>query len=240
LLLDIKLIRPNEEQPREQIGDLSGLKDSIREKGIIEPLVVKESNGGYLIISGERRFRAAQEIGLDKVPCVVRESDAQDTLEVALIENLQRKDLTAFEEADALKLLSKEFKLSHDAIAVKIGKSRSTITETISLSAIPQDIRELCNKHSITAKSVLMQIARQETHAEMLSLTTSIVQRGMNRAEVRNARKPLNSKKAKPFTYKHRSENGAFQLTLKFNKPEVEREELINTLRSILQKLESQ
>jgi ParB family chromosome partitioning protein len=241
LLIDIKQISPNESQPREQVGDLSGLKTSIKEKGVIEPLVVKEVDGLYILIAGERRYRACIELGLEKIPCVIRESDDQDTLEIALIENLQRKDLTAFEEADALKSLSVNFKLTHEAISAKIGKSRNTISETVTLSNIPPDIRTLCSSHNIFAKSVLLQIARQETHAEMLSLTKNIIEGGMNRAEVRQASKPASAtSQSRPFTYRHKSEEGDFTLMVKFKKTEVEREELIGALRSILKKLEDE
>ena len=136
IMIATSKVKPNSDQPRSVIGDLSGLKASIKEKGILEPLVVKEREDHYIIISGERRYRAAVELNLKEIPCIVRESDKQDTLEVALIENLQRKDLTAFEEADALNSLSKDHKLSHEDIGRKIGKSRTAVTETSESYAI--------------------------------------------------------------------------------------------------------
>lgn len=239
ILIDVSKLKPNSDQPRNNVGDLSGLKDSIREKGIIEPLIVKRDGEGYLIISGERRFRASVELGLDKLPCIVRDSDQMDTLEIALIENLQRKDLSSFEEADGLRRLADEFGLTHDEIAGKIGKSRTTITESITLSYIPEDIRLLCVNNGITAKTMLLQIAREETHAEMLALTQEIIERGLSRNETRAARKPNNESRPKPFTFRQKATDGSFVFNLKFKKSEVSKEELIQTVRSILEKLET-
>ena len=239
-LIPTERIVPDANQPRDSVGDLSGLKDSIKEKGIIEPLVVRREGDKYRIISGERRYQAAKEVGLDKIPCVVRESDDQDTLEVALIENMQRLDLSPFEEADGLRQLSTRFQMAHEEIARKIGKSRTSVTETMSLSIIPEEIRRLCNNHGIKAKSTLLQIARQETAAEMLALTQDIISRGMTRDEARKARKETKepSNRPRPMTFKHKSKSRGFTLTLKFKKTEVEKQEMIEALRSVLAELE--
>jgi ParB family chromosome partitioning protein len=239
-MVEISRLSPNPDQPREHTGDLSGLKDSIREKGIIEPLVIKRAGKHYVIISGERRYRAALELGLEKLPCIIRESDQQDTLEVALIENLQRKDLTPFEEAEGLSQLASKFNLSHEEISKKIGKSRTSVTETLSLSAIPEDIRTLCLNHGITAKSMLLQIARQETHAEMLALAQQIIQQGMKREEARTKRKTVSTKRPKPFTFRKRHPEGKFTLTVKFKKSEIEKQELIEALKAVLADLEKE
>lgn len=238
LYLPLARIQPNHEQPRSNVGDLSGLKESIREKGILEPLVVRREGDRYLIISGERRYRASVELELEKVPCVVRESDDQDTLEVALIENMQRKDLTPFEEADGLRQLVDKFQMNHDEVAKKIGKSRTSVSESLSLSHIPKDIRALCANHGIMSKSMLLQIARQETHAEMLSLANEIIERGLRRSEARKVRSSASASRPKAYTFRNKAEDGSFTLTLKFKRSEVEKEELIAALRRTLAKLE--
>lgn len=238
-LIPISQVRPNDNQPRANIGDLSGLKASIREKGIIEPIVVRRHEGKYLIISGERRYRAALELGLEKIPGIIRTSDDLDSLEIALIENLQRKDLTPFEEAEGLRRLAENYGLTHEEIAGKIGKSRNSVTESLSLTAIPEEIRTLCTNHGITAKSVLVQIARQETAAEMLDLTQQIIKKGMTRSEVRAAKRKNSPEKPKPLVFRHRPEKGNFTLTIKFKKSEVSREELINALESALEELKN-
>lgn len=236
-LIPVNQIRPNEEQPRKTIGDLSGLKASIREKGIIEPIVIRRHEGKYLIVSGERRYRAALELGLDRLPCIIRTSDDLDSLEVGLIENLQRKDLTPFEEADGLRSLSENHGLTHDEIAGKIGKSRNSVTETLSLTAIPQEIRSLCSNHGITAKSMLLQIARQETAAEMLDLAQQIIKKGMTRTEVRAERRKGPQTSPKPHIFRHKPKDGKFTVTVKFKKSDASREELIKALESALRKL---
>ena len=239
LNLPLGQVRPNENQPRGNVGDLSGLKESIREKGVLEPLVVRREGDHYLIISGERRYRASVELGLERIPCVLRESDDQDTLEVALIENIQRKDLTPFEEADGLRQLVERFGMNHEEVAKKIGKSRTSVSESLSLSHIPQDIRALCTNHGIMSKSMLLQIARQETHAEMLSLANEIIERGLRRNEARQVRSTKSADRPKAFTFRSKAEDGSYTLTLKFKRSEVERNELIEALKRAISKLEA-
>src|SRR5208282_3322331 len=125
-MLPISKIRPNPDQPRKFIGDVTELANSIREKGVLEPLLVRyvPREDTYYIISGERRFHASRAAGLRALPCIEKIADDAETLELALIENLQRKDLTACEEADGLNRLAEHFDYTHDDIAKKIGKAR--------------------------------------------------------------------------------------------------------------------
>src|SRR5687767_15124936 len=143
-LVPIEDIDANPNQPRQNLGDLSELISSVKEKGIIEPIVVRPNGSRFEIIAGERRYRAAVEAGLAEVPCVVRNANDVEVLELALIENLQRKDLTPFEEADGFKALAETYGYTHEQMAEKLGKSRSTITEMLSLTAIPDEVRLLC------------------------------------------------------------------------------------------------
>lgn len=138
----IASIVPNPFQPREVFDDaaIAELAASIREKGLLQPLLVRPSANGYQLIAGERRFRAAQRAGLDRVPISVREADDVEVLELALIENLQRENLNPIEEARAFKRLGDEFHLSQEDIAARVGKSRSAVTNSIRLLQLPASI----------------------------------------------------------------------------------------------------
>ena len=160
------------------MGDLSELIASIAEKGIIEPLVVRQRGGRYQIIAGERRYHASVQAGLREVPVVIRESDDIEVMELALVENLQRKDLTAFEEAEALLQLCETCSYTHEDLAQKLGKSRTSITESLSLAAMPEEVRNLCRLADITAKSTLLQIVRQGDPKKMLALVEKVAQGG--------------------------------------------------------------
>src|SRR6202789_4507956 len=152
-MIPVDKIRPNPDQPRKLIGDLHELSNSIREKGVLEPLLVRyiPREDTYYIISGERRFHAAQAAGLHELPCIEKIADDAETLELALIENLQRKDCTAFEEADGLQRLADHFEYTHDDIARKIGRARSSVTETLSLRNIPEQIRRQCIESGVVS-----------------------------------------------------------------------------------------
>ena len=137
-MIPLDKIRPNPDQPRKMLGDLSELIESIKQKGVLEPLLVRyiPREDEYHIISGERRYHSSRAAGLREVPCIEKIADDAETLELALIENMQRKDLTPFEEAEGLYRLAEQFDYTHDDIAKKIGRSRSSVTETLSLRSI--------------------------------------------------------------------------------------------------------
>jgi ParB family chromosome partitioning protein len=120
-MIDIQRIEPNPHQPRKDFGDLSEMVRSVKEKGVLEPILVRDLGGKYQIIAGERRYQASKMAGLQRVPCIEIDVDARGMLEISLIENLQRRDLTAFEEAGALQRLSDQFRYTHDEIARKLG-----------------------------------------------------------------------------------------------------------------------
>jgi len=167
-VIDIDRIEPNPDQPRTEIGDLTELSASIKEKGVLEPLLVlANGDGNYMIIAGERRWRASRLAGLTEVPCVVIDTDEQGVAEIALIENLQRKDLNIWEEADGLKALAEKFGYTQDQIAQKISKSRTTVTELMTIAGLPQNIRERCREMSIGSKSSLLEVARQFDESAM-------------------------------------------------------------------------
>src|SRR5918992_3287535 len=162
-LIALDQLDPNPEQPRVEIGDLTELTASIKDKGVLEPLLVRPSRGTgrWMIIAGERRWRAARAAGLREVPCIEMDVDDRAVAEIALIENLQRKDLTPWEEADGLAALCERYGYTHEEVSRKVGKSRSTVTEALSISTLPEDIRERCRRADIAAKTLLLEIVRQ-------------------------------------------------------------------------------
>lgn len=227
----ISMVQPNPDQPRKDMGDLQGLADSIAEQGVLEPILVNRVRDGYMIISGERRYQACKLLERDTVPCLVKNLNESQTLEVALVENLQRKDLHPFEEADGLKGLFEAFGYTHDQIARKIGKSRSSVTETLTLAGLSREVRQAAVEAGITAKSMLLSVTRLETIDEQLALVARIAQ-GAGREEVRRSSKK--QQRAKPFVYKFRDPGKTYSFNLRFKKSEVPKAELINVLESIL------
>jgi ParB family chromosome partitioning protein len=144
--IPIENITPNPHQPRTRIdaGELAELAASIREHGIIQPLIITESSqtDQYTLVAGERRLVAARQAGLRQVPAIIREASEQQLVELALVENVQRTDLNPLEAAEAYRQLSEDFGLSHEEIATRVGKSRTTITNTLRLLNLPQSIQK--------------------------------------------------------------------------------------------------
>jgi ParB family transcriptional regulator, chromosome partitioning protein len=241
-MIPVEQIRPNPDQPRKSIGDLRDLTDSVREKGVLEPLLVRfvPCEDCYYIISGERRYHAARAAGLREIPCIEKSADDAETLEIGLIENLQRKDLTAFEEADGLHRLATQFEYTHEDVARKIGRARSSVTETLSLRNIPDALRKKCVDQGISSKSLLLQIARQPTEKKMVEMLHRILQGGLTRDEARRERREEQSgpQRPQPFIFQFEPENEAFRFRIQFKKSHVSRDELIGTLREILAQLE--
>jgi len=241
-MIPVENIRPNPEQPRKALGDLRDLTESIREKGVLEPLLVRyvPSEECYHIISGERRYHASRAAGLHEVPCIEKVADDAETLELGLIENIQRKDLTPFEEADGLHRLATQFEYTHEDMAQKIGRARSSVTETLSLRNIPETIRRKCVEHGVSSKSVLLQIARQPTEKKMAEMLHRILQGGLTRDEARRARRDeqQGGPRPQPFVFHFEPETEKFKLRIQFRKSNVSRDELISTLREILASLE--
>jgi ParB family transcriptional regulator, chromosome partitioning protein len=237
---------PNPEQPRVEIGDLAELTASIKEKGVLEPLLVKPSklSGRWMIIAGERRWRAAREAGVREVPCIEMDVDDRAVAEIALIENMQRKDLTAWEEADGLAALCERFGYTHEEVARKVGKSRSTVTEAMSIATLPESIREQCRRADIGTKSLLLQIVRQPDVESMRRITEEITLRGMTRDEARAARRSVMGtttrgvKTSGPYTYRYAPPGKEFKLELRFRRAQVERAEIAAALRAAAASLE--
>src|SRR5258708_8626440 len=194
-MIRVDQIRPNPDQPRKALGDLTELTESIREKGVLEPLLVRyvPREECYYIISGERRYHSARAAGLREVRCIEKRADDAETLEIALIENIQRKDLTPFEEADGLYGLASQFEYTHEDVAKKIGRARSSVTETLSLRNIPEALRKKCVEQGLMSKSVLLQIARQPSEKKILQMLHPILQRGLTRTQAHRDRLDVSS-----------------------------------------------
>ena len=218
-LIPIDQIDPNPNQPRQVMGDLSELISSIAEKGILEPLVVRQRGDRYQIIAGERRYQAAVQVGLRDLPAVIREVDDTEVIELALIENLQRKDLTPFEEAEALHGLADRCGYTHEDLARRLGKSRTAVTESLALVVMPEEVRTLCRLADISSKSLLLQIVRQEAPEKMTALIEKIAsQGGTTRQQLREATAKPKVGRPKHYVFAYRPPTKAFHLKLNFTK----------------------
>jgi ParB family chromosome partitioning protein len=222
------------------MGDLSELMASVAEKGIIEPLIVRQVGSRFQIIAGERRYHAAVQVGLRDVPVVIRDVSDAEVMELALVENLQRKDLTAFEEAEALHQLAHKCGYTHEDMARKLGKSRTSVTESLALNSMPDEVRNLCRLADINSKSTLLTIIRQGDPARMLALVEKLAGQGnATRQAVRDeVAKPAARPKA--FVFAFRPPTKAFNLRLQFSKSKVGRDEINDALEGIIRELRNQ
>lgn len=175
-------IRPNPHQPRSQMDEtaLQELADSIVEHGLIQPLIVHDDGGGqYTLIAGERRWRAAQKAGLEELPVLVKQATPQTMLEIALIENIQRADLNALEEAAAYQQLVEEFGLTQEAVARRVGKSRPTVTNALRLLDLPAKVQQAVIDGEISG-SHARTLAALPTPEAQLALLQLILKQGLN------------------------------------------------------------
>jgi ParB family transcriptional regulator, chromosome partitioning protein len=237
-MIALDRLEPNPQQPRVDLGDLEELVASIKERGVLEPLLVRPSQvgGRFMIISGERRFRAAREAGLREVPCIELNVDDRAVAEIALIENLQRKDLTPYEESEGLLALKERFGYTHEDIAKKIGKSRSSVTESLIIAGLPDEIKSLCQKANINSKSMLLQVAKQSDDASMLEFVNRVSKQGMNRDEARKANNKKQSR-PQPYVYRHQSSSKDYTVEVRFRKSSVSRDELLQVVQKLLAEL---
>ena len=240
-LVPIDELDPNPNQPRQVMGDLSELMASIAEKGIIEPIIVRQRGPRFQIVAGERRYQAAVQVGLRDVPIVIRDVDDHEVIEIALIENLQRKDLTPFEEAEALHSLSARCHYTPEDLARRLGKSRTSITESLSLNNMPEEVKNLCRLADIHSKSLLLQVVRQGDHEKMVALVEKIAREGgVTRETVRKETAKPKAGRPKAFVFSYKAPTKAFKLQLRFTKARVDRDEVIEALENIIKELRSQ
>ncbi|HSB06338.1 MAG TPA: ParB/RepB/Spo0J family partition protein [Thermodesulfobacteriota bacterium] len=181
LYCGIEEIRPSRSQPRKHFDEskLQELADSIKEKGILEPLIVRKAADGYEIVVGERRWRAAQKAGLGEVPVLVKAFGDREALEVSLIENLQRDDLNPLEEAEAFKHVVEEFEISQEDLGARLGKDRTTIANTLRLLKLPSEVKDHLLQNRISpghARAILS----LETKEKQMELCNFIIQKGLS------------------------------------------------------------
>ncbi len=196
LELDINTVEPNREQPRKKFDKekLQALADSIKEHGIISPIIAVKEKDYYKIVAGERRWRAAKLIGLEKVPVIVKEYDEFETEQVALVENLQREDLNLIEEATGYMRLIERYGLTQEELSQKIGKSRTAITNTMRILKLPQKVLEFVEQGKLTeghARAIL----GAENEKEMIKLAQTVVNLDLS---VRQTEALAKKKESKP------------------------------------------
>ncbi|HMK52965.1 MAG TPA: ParB/RepB/Spo0J family partition protein [Thermodesulfobacteriota bacterium] len=181
LYCGIEEIIPNRSQPRKRFDEskLQELAESIREKGILEPLIVRRTDQGYELMVGERRWRAAQKAGLKEVPVLVKEVEKGEALEISLIENLQREDLNPIEAAEAFKHLIEEFNISQEDLSKRIGKDRTTIANTLRLLKLPMEVKNELLQNRITSghARAILSLESKEKQKELCAL---IIKKGLS------------------------------------------------------------
>ncbi len=224
--IQIDLIMPNPDQPRKTIDDeeLNELADSIKEKGILQPILVTQKNGKYLIVAGERRFLAAKRANLTKVPAIVRRFNEEEILEIALIENIQRKDLNPIDEAFAITQLIEKCSLTHEQVAKKLGKSRVYVTNVTRLLKLPTIVKTKIIENKITRGHALP-LLQLDDESKIIEISEKIEKEGLSVREVEKLVKNLSENKEKKDIVKNKKEEDIEpfikdieeKLTYKFN-----------------------
>lgn len=192
--IEIGLIDRNLSQPRKIFDEqaLNELAESIKTYGIVQPIIVNEKDGRFIIVAGERRWRAARIAGLKTIPCLIKDYSKQEISEISIIENLQREDLNPIESARAIKNLLDEFNLTQEEVADKIGKSRPAVANTLRLLTLPETIVGLVESNKISAGHARALLAI-ENPVKQKEIALSIIEKGLNVRETENLIKALNN-----------------------------------------------
>ena len=252
-MVPLTAIEPDPNQPRSALGNIDELTASIRDRGVLEPILVRPkpdadpgSEVRLRIISGERRYSAALEAGLYEIPAIEMDVSEDEALEIALVENLQRKDLTPFEEAEGYQALRKRHDYTHDRIATAVGKSRTMVTESLKLLRMPARVREAALALGVQSRSVLLEVMRaSDDENERIALLEKVSDHRLTRNDLRDearrrsAARRSASRRRKPHTFKFRSPDKTYSLSLSFRKSEVDRDDLIQALESVLEEIRS-
>ncbi len=254
-ILPLAQIEPDPNQPRSSMGDLEELMSSIQNKGVLEPILVRvidpesgrSARTKYRIISGERRFQASKALDRDDIPAIIMDVEEDEALEIGLIENLQRKDLTPFEEAEGYRALGEIHGYTQEQIAAAVSQARSSVTESLQLLKMSQRVRGAADALGVHSKSLLLGVQKAaETDTEQIRLLERISASEITRDDLRvkaRARKAVRTTRtpkrdARPvFTFKDPSKT--FSLSLRFQQSEVDKEDLISALETILHELKS-
>ena len=223
--IDINNIKPNANQPRKTFdeGKLEELADSIREHGLIQPLVVRKSTNGYEIVAGERRWRAARKIGIKEIPAVVRELSDEENMLLAIIENMQREDLDPIEEAEGISQMIETYGLSQEQVSKSLGKSRPYITNQLRLLKLPEEIRKMVSDGRLSSGHVRALITIDDEEKQ-IKLAVQAVEQGLSVRQVealakanKNVKKSKSAKKKKSADVKRVEEDLKVALGTKVN-----------------------
>jgi len=243
--IPIDRISPDAIQPRKHFPEksLQELTASIAAHGVLQPLTVSHNRAGdsFTIVTGERRWRAARRAGLTQLPCIIlNELTDQERFYHQLVENLQRDDITPFEEADAFRALAEKFHLKHEQIAQIVGKSRTYVTKTIGLARVPESVRRLCAQRGIASREHFTILAQQKTEPAMLVLLEKLAQHGN---DVRTARQVVRSprsreRKSRPFEFRYRSRE--YTVQVRFIKHKASKREIVHALTEALNSLDNE
>jgi ParB family chromosome partitioning protein len=244
-LIPIDRMAPDPTQPRKHFPEkaLQELTESIAAHGVLQPLTVSynRADDTFTIVTGERRYRAARRVGLRQLPCLVlNELTDQERLYQQLVENLQREDITPFEEAEALRVLAEKFDLKHQRIAEIVAKSRTYVTKTIGLARIPESVRHLCAQRGIISREQLTLVAQQKTEPLMLAFLEKLAQHGN---DVRTARKVARSPrwhqgKGRAFEFCYQARG--YTVRVRFAKNKASKRAIANALTEALGSLDNQ
>jgi len=226
-------------QPRKDFGDLIELSESIKEKGILEPVLVRPKNGQFEIIAGERRCRAAKLAELKEIPCIEYDVADNEALELSIIENIQRKDLDIFEQAYSLKSLNEIYGYTHQDIAQKIGKSRVTVSELIRVTDLPPNVIRQCIELNITSKTFLLELVKLENEDEMLEVLTNYSEKPFSRDKIKEKRKGEENNKEKKTTggglkFNFTTEDKAVKIKFDIKSDEMDKEKIIEILEKLI------
>lgn len=207
--VQVKDIHANQNQPRKNFDEqkLNELADSIKEHGILQPVILRKKAGTYELVAGERRWRAAQKAGIEKIPAIIKDLSDSDVMEIALIENLQREDLNPLEEAAAYKKLIEEFGMTQEELSKRVGKSRSQIANTVRLLNLDDEIKELISEGKMTAGHARALLAIEDKK-ERLRLARKISEDNMSVRQIEETVKIKTQEKRK--SKKNEDVNPAF------------------------------
>jgi ParB family chromosome partitioning protein len=246
--IPIHLIEANPDQPRSAMGDLSDLTRSIVDKGVLEPILVRpRGDGRFTIISGERRFRASLDAGLSEIPCIEMDVPDNELLEITLVENLQRKDLSPFEEAEGYKGLQERHGYTHEQIAEAVGKSRVTITEALSISRLPDRVQAECRRADIGSRSFLLELGRLKDEDLMLAAVVAMasgetLSRDVLREVKKDARRGTSSKLGgmkKAYTLDFTPEDRSYKVSLVLKGRIHKKDEILEAIRDLARRIEA-
>ena len=235
----LSAITPDPNQPRKDLGDLSELASSIKEHGVIAPIIVEElqKKGTYRILAGERRFAASKKAHCCTIRCIVRTYDDHARRAIQIIENIHRKELNPLEEAEAIDLLQKDFDMSQSALAKKLGRKRETINQTLRILTLPDGILKACKTSYILTRAVLLELAKVKDSKKQAALFKRALAGELTVRDARQHRaKPTAHQRTSAVTKKFSDDLGTATLT--FSKKHVSKKDILALLAKIIEQVQ--